>query len=150
MVFDNVKNISLYEGLGDNFKKATDFIKNTDLKSLENGTVEIDGKKVFAKVMDVKLNEACYNNWEAHKKYADIQIIIDGGERIFYAYNNNCRISKEYNEEKDALFYEANPSLELCLTSGDFAIFFPDDLHMPSIVHPSIGFSRKVVVKVLL
>ncbi len=150
MIIDNIENIGLYEEIGSNFKKAVEFIKKTDLKSLENGKVEIDGDKVFAKVMDSKLVEPFYNNWEGHKKYADIQIIIDGGERILYAYNDNCKVSKEYDEEKDCIFYESDLNVELNLKENDFVIFLPDDLHMPNIPHPKYKYSKKIVVKVLL
>lgn len=46
MVLDTLKNMSLYEGLGENFKQVAEYVKVTDLRSLEiaGGKYEVHRK----------------------------------------------------------------------------------------------------------
>ena len=44
MIVDNINSGNLYETINKRFKKAFDYLKNTDLLSLPGGKVEIDGK----------------------------------------------------------------------------------------------------------
>ncbi|MGZ8561924.1 MAG: YhcH/YjgK/YiaL family protein, partial [Flavisolibacter sp.] len=50
-----------------------------------------------------------------------------------------------YNEEKDVQFYSDAPDMFFQLKSGQFAIFFPDDVHAPMIGDAEI---KKLVIKV--
>jgi YhcH/YjgK/YiaL family protein len=38
-------------------EKALDFLRNTDFTALEPGVVEIDGRNIFAQVLDLKTKE---------------------------------------------------------------------------------------------
>jgi YhcH/YjgK/YiaL family protein len=50
-----------------------------------------------------------------------------------------------YNAEKDVIFYNDKPDMYFSLHEGQFAIFFPDDVHAPMIGE---GPVKKLVVKV--
>ena len=68
---------------------------------------------------------------EAHRKYIDIQYIHSGVELIgVAAFKDQIPITDD--TEKDLAFYEGDASF-IKLETGMFAIFFPDDLHMPGI-----------------
>ena len=57
--------------------------------------------------------------------------------------------TKPYNEEKDTAFYETNShAQEMVIGNGYFAIFFPQDGHMPQLCIDEPQKVRKVVVKV--
>ncbi len=51
----------------------------------------------------------------------------------------------EYNDEKDVLFFADAPDMHFQLRDGQFAIFFPEDVHAPMIGEDEI---RKLVIKV--
>ena len=56
-----------------------------------------------------------------------------------------------YSEEKDAAFYEAEiPAQELMLSDGYFAIYWPQDGHMPCLSAEGALMVKKVVVKIEL
>ena len=108
---------------------------------------EIDGTNVYANVSDTKYVEE--GRWEAHKKYADIQVNLDGGEL------SGCRPTaltadwEPYNAEKDAMMSDdPRPGFRVPLTPGCFAVFFPQDAHMPCLSDGTRSHGRKVVVKV--
>ncbi|MGI5977491.1 MAG: YhcH/YjgK/YiaL family protein [Candidatus Limivicinus sp.] len=147
MILDQLNNIKRYEGLGENFKKAIDFVTNTDLYSLEPGDVDIAGKEVFAFVKDNVLDKE-NPRYEIHKKYSDIQIILGGSERIGYEDTARLNLTEAYNETSDLEFYKGGPDTELFLHKGDFAIFMPGEAHCPDCPGESNQLRRKMVIKV--
>ena len=50
-----------------------------------------------------------------------------------------------YNPEKDVRFFSDAPDMFFQLTDGQFAVFFPEDVHAPMIGEGEI---KKVVIKV--
>ena len=51
----------------------------------------------------------------------------------------------DYNAEKDVQFYNDTPETFFQLRDGQFAIFFPEDVHAPMIGEGTI---KKLVIKV--
>ena len=148
MIFDQIKNIASYHMLNENFRKAIDFLLKNDIYSLPIGKIEIDSKEVFGFVKETDL-EAENLRWEAHKEYADIQIILGGGERIAYTPFSSQSISEPYDADKDVLFYsEADKGIEFTLGKGDFIALMPGELHRPDCPVSEERISRKLVLKV--
>ena len=148
MILDKLENSKLYEKLHPLFAKAFEFIRNTDFSGLTDGKYEIENDKLFAMVQEYKTKDETEGKPEAHRKYIDIQYIHSGVELIGIApLKGNTLISDE--PEKDLAFYESETSL-IRLEAGMFAVFFPDDLHMPGIKPEQASKVKKVVVKVLI
>ena len=89
MIADTMKNIEKYRGLSKNLDTAIAFLKEYDLSTLPDGKTVVDGARVFVNVMEADLREAEGAAYEYHKKYADIQINIDGSERWEYTVNGS-------------------------------------------------------------
>ena len=53
-----------------------------------------------------------------------------------------------YNEEKDIAFYKSESGDYRHATPSNFLIFFPDDMHRPSISTGDSVMVKKVVLKV--
>jgi YhcH/YjgK/YiaL family protein len=92
-----------------------------------------------------KSSEEC--KLEAHKKYIDIQLMLIGNEKIGHFLLENESPSEEYSEEKDVMFFKEEYS-SFQLRRNEFAIFFPNDVHMPGIVLNSFESVTKIVMKV--
>lgn len=147
MIVDRIQNSSIYCNLGEKIEKALNFLKNEDLASLELGKHVIDGTDVYAMVNECSLKKVEEGKWEAHKKYIDIQYVLEGSEVMGYAHLDDMKISKEYDEEKDFLLLEGEGSF-VTIHSGQFAIFMPQDAHMPCIASDNCSKSKKIIVKV--
>lgn len=151
MIFDSAKNLDFYRNLGldGRYKKAVDFLKNTDLESLAPGKYEIDGSNVFANVTEyttVPWEEAKY---EAHRNYTDIQYMISGSETMTYARIDELAEKVPYNEEKDVVFYDnENPGLKVVVKAGEYMIFNPWDGHKPKAAAGEPALIKKVIVKI--
>ncbi len=86
---------------------------------------------------------------EVHRKYIDLQYILSGEEIIYVANIKDCVNSKGYSEERDIEFFEnANNTSELVMKKGDWAVFYPDDAHVPQIILNESTKVKKIVVKI--
>ncbi|MEG0368725.1 MAG: YhcH/YjgK/YiaL family protein [Hungatella sp.] len=151
MIFDLAKNLDFYKELGiaDRYKKAVDFLKNTDLKNLATGKYEIEGSDVFANVVEYTTIPWEEAKFEAHEDYTDIQYMIEGSEVMTYAPISQLQVTVPYNSEKDvALFDNANPGLGVVVEAGQFMIFNPWDGHKPKAANGAPAPIKKVIVKI--
>jgi len=147
MIFDNLKNSKLYFPLGEGIQKGLKYLTSTDFSNLEPGRYEIDGDKVYAMVQTYNTKPASAGRWEAHKKYIDVQYVAKGEELIAYAPSDGQKILSDYNEIKDVSLFEGERSF-IKIEQGMFAVFFPDELHMPGIMTVNKKSVKKVVVKI--
>ncbi len=147
MIFDNISNCKKYEALHSDFEKAFSFLKRADLDSLAPGRYEIDGNHVYAFVQEYETKDIENSVYEAHRKYIDIQYMLDGVENMGYSQIEKLNELAPYNEENDFLTLSGKPRLIL-YNPKEFFILFPEDAHMPGILHGKKEKVRKVVVKV--
>ena len=87
--------------------------------------------------------------FESHRKYIDVQVIVEGEELMEVAEVARLTVSDPYLLERDLIKYAdlADASV-LRMKMGDVAVFFPEDGHMPSLRWRGPGLARKTVVKV--
>lgn len=110
----------------------TDFLKKTDVNS-EDKKYILKGDDVFAMVSSYETRAMENAIIEAHKKYIDVQTLVSGKEVIGYFPLNSLKIKAEYDDSKDAAFYNV-PAEKFGmnhLVPGVFQVFFPQDAHMP-------------------
>lgn len=149
MICENIKNTKDYSIINKNFVKAFEFLKSNNLKELKVGEYEIAGKDVFAFVQEYTTADEKEKNWEAHEKYIDIQLIIEGQEIMGYAPITNLEVSEDFRPEKDLIFYkETDKGSNIKFSDGDYAIFFPEDGHKPGCALGKPSNIKKIVVKV--
>ncbi|CAN5430502.1 YhcH/YjgK/YiaL family protein [soil metagenome] len=147
MIVDNLENASRYYCLHPLFSQAFDFIKQTNLQSAETGKVEVsEGLKAIFSNAPGKTKENSLAKFECHNGNIDIQLCISGKETIGWKPRGSCETENgNYNQEKDVQYYLDEPDMYFQLTDGQFAIFFPDDVHAPMI---GDGDIKKLVMKV--
>lgn len=149
MIKDYLKNAKNYYNLSENLRKGFDWLEKNDLINIPDGKYEIDGQSVYASIQTYETKEDA--NYEAHRKYIDIQYMIKGSERIGVTDLKNCTTCIEYDSEKDLEFFNINCDEEyLALLEKQFMVFFPTDAHKPSISLNKKDFVKKVVVKVAI
>ncbi len=147
MIADIIENAQNYYNLGKNFEKGFEFLKTTDLKNLENGRYKIDGDNIFVSIQDYQTKQENEGKFEAHKKYADIQFIIKGEEKIGYTNIKNCTPTTFYDDTNDIIFLDGTGDF-IKAKENTFLVFFPQDAHMPCISVNNPEYVKKAVVKV--
>ncbi|MEX9464666.1 YhcH/YjgK/YiaL family protein [Providencia vermicola] len=88
---------------------------------------------------------------EFHRKYADIQMVIQGCEDIYFSLNP-IDASDIVEKAADLFFLPNHDSHQMVtLKAGDFAIFFPGEVHKPMCIGSNTSEKiKKVVVKIPL
>lgn len=148
MILDVLENAQRYFALHQRFSEAFDFLLRPELKELPEGKHAIDGDRLFAIVAKEAGRKKEDALLEIHKKYIDIQLILAGTDTMGWRPKTSCLKRVEaYDPETDLQFYGDEPLSWPVVTAGAFAIFFPEDAHMPLI---SSGMIHKVVVKLAL
>ena len=86
---------------------------------------------------------------EIHRNYVDIQLLLAGRETIVYRPVDGLPVTAEYDAVRDIAFYhlDENGSVALPLEPGNFALFFPEEGHLPGNGNPADSVV-KVVVKI--
>ena len=146
MILGTISHAERYAGLHPLFPHAFDYIRNTDLNALAPGRYPIIGDYLFAIVEHVpgRLRNAA--QLECHRKYIDIQLVLDGVDEMGWKPLSDCRdpVSDD-REEKDIQFFHDAPATWIATPAHAFCIFFPEDAHAPLVANGNI---RKVIFKV--
>ncbi len=77
-------------------EKALDFLRTIDFNAPEPGVVEIDGKNIYAQIIDLTTREAVENRPEVHRRYIDIQFLAWGEEKIGIAITEIIKSANHY------------------------------------------------------
>jgi biofilm protein TabA len=129
--------------------KAFAFLQRSDLGALEPGRYPIDGDDVFALVSVGETRAADAAEFEGHRRYVDVQCVVDGQEAIGVASTASLVTAVPYDEAKDIEFFVTPPTFQkVALHAGQFAVFSPGQAHLPSLNLEGPHQVRKIVVKV--
>lgn len=149
MIFNNLNNISVINELDKNILRALDYAISNNLIDYKKGTHDIDGKDMFLNRVSYGTKEDSKGFWEGHRDYIDIHVILDGKERINYNLSNNLK-GLNYDKDGDFASFEGRSKQSLILEKGDFAIFYPEDIHMTGLIVDEPEKVEKVIFKVKL
>ena len=140
-----------YDYLTPRFKAAYTWLEQQkDLENLECGRHDILGDEVFANVQSYTSVSADSKEFEAHKKYFDIQFIISGTEKIYIAPTSELEVLEE-NDVDDYLVLKT-PETSDCITMhpGEMLIVGPEEAHKPGCEATCPETMKKIVFKVLV
>jgi YhcH/YjgK/YiaL family protein len=112
------------------------------------GKYKIGRKGTFALVQEYSTKDESEGFIECHRKFIDIQYLAKGSERVGVRAKSACAPLIPYDPEKD--FQKLKGKVDFITLDPDvFAVFFPDDGHMPAIKYGKKNEKvRKIVVKV--
>ena len=84
---------------------------------------------------------------EAHREYLDLQLVVKGTETFLFQAIDLGEEATSYDKKKDVEFYTAPYYNSVVLSEGNFAIVFPNDLHVGNIVAGKEETVKKFVFK---
>ena len=148
MIVDDIQNIEKYVGIIPS--NVIDFLKNLTSET-PVGHYELDERVYFnIDVYNTKNADNC--KFEAHKKYIDIQMLLDGEEELDIFPVSDLKVSEEYDENRDVMFFE-NPQEfpdNLRLKPYKFVLIYPEEAHRPQMNLGSVSKNvKKAVAKIL-
>lgn len=146
MIIDQLEFADRYVGLHPSYGAAFRFLRDLDPESLENGRLEIDGEELFAIVERTDGKGPGANLLEHHRRYIDIQYVVDGEETLGWSPLSQCQSPAEpFDKARDVGFYKDEALSHIKIPAGCFAILLPEDAHAPL---AGVGSVTKVVLKV--
>ena len=154
MITGKMSDFNRYYSIDPAFEAAHKFYEEYKTQPKEIGEYVLIPDKLKAIVSLNELGDACTKNFEAHRAYADIQVVVKGAERIDWADLDTCGavVSEEFSKGGDIAFYE-DPEFPSAVTLYEdcFMIMFPEDAHKPC-VKPCENAqpSTKIIFKVKL
>lgn len=129
MIVDLWRNISKYEGQLKNLDAAIRAIEALEEKKV--GRYEFEGGFFMIQEGDTRFVDD--GEFEAHRKYLDIQYITGGCEEMAWADIDDVKETVPFDEGKDIGFYGGDRSHHMLISPGMFYVVFPHDAHEPCI-----------------
>ena len=148
MIVDRLENAGLYSALHPGVAAALEWLAGPDPAAMPEARRELDGTRLYAMKTLAKGDGHGGPLLEAHRKYIDIHVALQGIEEIGWRPLREClEISKPYNAEADCLIVDDAPTSWIALAPGSFAVFFPEDAHAPLAGDGSV---LKIVLKIAM
>ncbi len=150
MIYDTFENIAWYARPGSRLHDAVVFARDAD-RSIAEGRHAIDGDRLYALVSTYQTLPRSERRFEAHRRYFDVQVLLEGAEAIDMCLPPAPETIEAYDDGKDILFTR-DPQLfvPLAMVPGRFAVLYPQDLHRPGCRLEGDCRVRKIVVKGLI
>ena len=148
MIFDRIEYLDKLPLKAEARRKIIAFLKKAP--QLPHEKHEIIGKEVYASISSyaTKLHENGF--FEAHRQYADIQVLLAGEELVGISQDAAIAVTTPYDATRDVVIMDRKTAeySEIKLMPGYFALFMPRDLHMPCLAVKKPSSVIKVVFKV--
>lgn len=141
MIYDKLENLEKYPSLA----KVKNFLEKQNGKILQNGKYEID-ENCYVAVSEYETGAG--KDFETHREYIDVQILLCGKEYIFVQDIRQGSPTTEYDEQKDIIFYKANDATAYVLDGSNFLVLDVDDLHKPCVAIDEPMKVKKYVFKI--
>ncbi len=126
----------------------------TALRSLNpatpDGETPVRGRDLYLRVLTYDTVQRQEAILEAHRAYADIQVVLAGAERIAVWPADALRERVPYDAALDVVYFvpPERDQVLVTLEPGFAAVFFPRDAHMPQLSSGVPGPVKKAVLKV--
>ena len=130
--------------------QALEYLNKTDLNKLELGKHVIN-EWLYINVQEYMTKNISDCRYESHKKYVDIQMMINGIEAIETCDIDKLELETEYSDENDVMFWKKkNGQMRSVITNNSYVILYPQNAHMPCIAVNESVKVKKLVAKVLI
>ena len=106
-------------------------------------------KDIMDFIENFKKTDMKPDRYEIHRKYIDLQIVLDGSEEMDWAPIDSLKMTDNgFERGDDIAFYEGTELSTVTLGGDQCAILFPEDGHRPNIMHKNINNVLKIVFKI--
>lgn len=149
MISGRIEDLKYYYSVCPEFENVYAFVKEYFENEKADGSYELIPDKLTASIATYTTSPAEERQLEAHRRYADVQVVLKGAERIECAHISDCKVemSEEFSKGGDIGFY-ADPEYvsSIALDKGTFLYLLPEDAHKPCV---NAGAESAEVTKVV-
>ena len=129
-------------------QQAIQTIESINLDTIANGTYQV-ADDFYYNVFEYEPKPESEIEYEAHRKYIDIQAVAKGIDKLMVTDVKDLALSVDYNADKDVAFYKNSPNQSCTiLRPGSIVVLYPKDAHKS--VRVQGGIIKKIVGKLLV
>lgn len=133
MILDGIEHGLAYEKIDPRIAAGLALLNEEDVRTAAEGRYEVQGEDLFFIVQEYTTAPFEEGRLEIHRRYLDIQYIASGREAIGFCPLEGLLEDELYSESRDIAFYRSHRAISrLVLETGMFAVFFPQEPHMPA------------------
>jgi len=144
MIVDLTENLGKYMALNPKFANGLEKLNEVEIDYHKR--FDFDGGYLF--FQEGTTTHIDEGTFEAHKKYIDIQLVLDGSEYVAWAPINQLVVDVEYNPEKDVVRLNGSPQEIMKINKGMAYICLPHDGHKALKYLNKTTKYKKAVIKI--
>ena len=150
MIYAKNADALAYRGIHPNLDLALEHITPEFLASLrDNQRVELKGDLVYCTRFTYETIPQEESFFEAHRRYLDIHIMVEGEERVDMNRPEDLKLS-DAQEGNDFYAYQGESWHSTVLKPGEFLVVFPGDAHRIKVQVDGPKTVSKAVFKVCI
>lgn len=133
----------------DRVNQAVDYLMSLDVTSIPIGEKQLINDYFFYSIQSYVTKPAEYCKLESHRKYIDIQIMLEGEEVMDIVDTSRLSVKEEYDVKKDIMFWNVPTRMaRTSLKAGDCIILYPENAHRGAVSGKNDSKVLKIVGKV--
>jgi YhcH/YjgK/YiaL family protein len=131
MIKDSISNSKLYLNAHPLFAKAFEWL-NEFGATAPDGKVFLEGEDLVAIPQHYTSHPYVDNKYETHKRYIDIQVVLDGEELVYLGIPDQMVVNIPFDVEKD-IDFRTGFGEATTLKAGEFMVIYPHEAHEPAV-----------------
>ena len=147
MIFAKLTDAADYRGIHPRLDRVIDCLNEAFLHQVGTQTQKLEDDLLYVTRFDyetIPLEDAFF---EAHKKYLDVHLMLQGTERVDISHPDVLTL---FDHKDDFYAYQGEAEQTLLLTPGSFLVVFPGDAHRIKVQVRGPENVSKVVFKLLV
>ncbi|HUX14680.1 MAG TPA: YhcH/YjgK/YiaL family protein [Spirochaetia bacterium] len=132
MIYDSIDNMGIYTHVHPLLARVEGILNSLRAGELEEGRSQIEGDSLYQMVQRYETKDPGSVRFESHRRYIDVQCVLSGEERAYFAPVAQLTPTGDYDSSLDIRFYSGEPAGYALLREGMFAVFYPQDAHKPT------------------
>ncbi len=150
MILGKNQDALAYLGIHPNLDMALRHITPAFLDALsDDKRVELQGEQVYCTRFTYETIPLEAGFFEAHRRYLDIHIMLEGQERVDVSHPAGLALLEE-KQGQDFYAYQGEAEYTMVLRPGSFLVVFPGDAHRIKLQVDGTRRVSKAVFKVLI
>jgi YhcH/YjgK/YiaL family protein len=149
MIIDQLSELSRYVTVLPGLEKVVEIVKSGVLDSIELGQYKTEDPRVRYNVFTYETKNDFSDEYEIHRKEADVQILLSGREKMEVSPRTPLVETQAYSEAKDVSFASGQTLVTYHAANDTFALYFPGEPHAPNLTDKTPSTIKKIVFKVL-
>lgn len=105
MIITHVDHLERYINVTPYMKYLVEYFRKNDYRDIQVGKIDIHEDKVFGNCFTYFADGNPGDFFETHYKYIDVHMVVENIEKMTVTTTANAKITKEYDKEKDIVFY---------------------------------------------